>query len=70
MKKKASKEPELLNDYSRRKNKEGVKEVSEMLKQPLSLEQAKEQTDMVMSWVEETKHSKSLKTMLRLQVAG
>ena len=44
MKKKASKEPELINDYSRRKNEEGLKEVEEMLKQPLSLEQAREQT--------------------------
>jgi len=44
VKKKASKEPELLNDYSRRKNEEGLKEVEEMLKHPVSLEQAKEQT--------------------------
>jgi hypothetical protein len=44
MKDKTSKEPELLNDYSRRKNEEGLKEVEEMLKQPLSLEQAREQT--------------------------
>ena len=51
MKNKASKEPELLNDYSRRKNEEGLKEVEEMLKQPLSLEQANEWTDMVMGWI-------------------
>jgi hypothetical protein len=51
MKKKASKEPELINDYSRRKNEEGLKEVEEMLKQPLSLEQAKEQTNKVMGWI-------------------
>lgn len=44
MNKKSSKEPELLNKYSRQKNKEGLLEVAEMLKHPLSLEQAKEQT--------------------------
>ena len=44
MNKKSSKEPELLNDYSRKKNKEGLFEVAEMLKHPVSLEQAKEQT--------------------------
>lgn len=44
MKKKSSKEPALLNVYSRQKNKEGLLEVAEMLKHPMSLEQAKEQT--------------------------
>jgi hypothetical protein len=44
MNKKLSKEPELLNDYSRKKNKEGILEVAEMLKHPVSLEQAREQT--------------------------
>ena len=33
-----------LNDYTRKKNKEGLKEVSEMLKHPMTIEQTKEQT--------------------------
>ena len=44
VKKKASKEPETLNDYTKQKNEEGLKEIEEMLKHPVSLEQAKEQT--------------------------
>ena len=51
VKKKASKEPETLNDYTKQKNEEGLKEVEEMLKHPVSLEQAKEQTNMVMEWI-------------------
>jgi len=51
MKKKASKEPELLNDYHRKRNEVACKAVEEMMKQPLSLEQAKEQTNMVMGWI-------------------
>jgi hypothetical protein len=50
-KNKSSKEPELINAYSRQKNKEGLLEVAEMLKHPMSLEQAKEQTRRFLSQI-------------------
>jgi hypothetical protein len=53
MKKKASKEPELLNDYSRQRNEVACKAVEEMLKHPVSLEQAKEQTRRFLSQIRE-----------------
>jgi len=40
----STKEKNTVNDYSQKKNFEGILEVEEMLKQPLSLDQAKEQT--------------------------
>lgn len=44
MQNKSSKEKSKLNDYHQKRNKVACKEVEEMLKQPLSLDQAKEQT--------------------------
>jgi phage-related minor tail protein len=48
MEKESNKDQSTLNDYSQRRNKEGLKEVEAMLKKPLSLEEALDQTKSFM----------------------
>ena len=48
MKNKVLKEKSKLNDYHQKKNKVALEEVKEMLKHPLSLEQARKQTESFM----------------------
>lgn len=45
----SSNQESTLNDYHKKRNIEGLKEVKSMLKHPYSLEQAKEQTQKFMS---------------------
>jgi hypothetical protein len=48
MKNKSLKEKSKLNDYHQKKNKVALEAVKQMLKHPLSLEQARKQTESFM----------------------